>query len=102
MFINTAADFPEGAILKVSFRLAKSNHHIVVRCEVRYCLSGVGIGVEFMDMSPVDQRAIAKETGTPTLSFKVRGAAAAKKRRITTTKTSATRGKKQTVRPKKR
>ena len=62
MFINTAADFPEGAILKVSFRLAKSNHPIDARCEVRYCLSGVGVGVEFVDMHPDDQKAIAKET----------------------------------------
>src|ERR1019366_9983113 len=36
MFINTAADFPEGAILKVSFRLVRSNRPIDVRCEVRY------------------------------------------------------------------
>ena len=70
MFINTAADFPEGAILKVSFRLAKSNHPIDTRCEVRYCLSGVGIGVEFVDMHPDDQKAIAKETHTPGLNFK--------------------------------
>ncbi len=70
MFINTAADFPEGAILKVSFRLAKSNYPINVRCEVRYCLAGVGVGVEFIDMSAKDQTAIAKETHTPGLSFK--------------------------------
>ena len=94
MFINTSADFPEGAILKVSFRLAKSNHPIAVRCEVRYCLSGVGIGVEFIDMSPVDQRAIAKETGTPSLSFKLQGVAAAKKRRMATKKQRTSRGKK--------
>jgi hypothetical protein len=70
MFINTAADFPEGAILKVSFRLAKSNYAINVRCEVRYCLAGVGVGVEFIDMSTEDQKAIAKETHTPGLTFK--------------------------------
>ena len=80
MFINTAADFPEGAILKVSFRLAKSNHPIDTRCEVRYCLSGVGIGVEFVNMHPDDQKAIAKETHTPGLSFKLPGKLASRKR----------------------
>jgi hypothetical protein len=70
MFINTSADFPEGAILKVSFRLAKSNYPINVRCEVRYCLPGVGVGVEFIGMSSEDQKAIAKETHTPGLTFK--------------------------------
>jgi PilZ domain len=71
MFINTSADFPEGAILKVSFRLAKSNYPINVRCEVRYCLPGVGVGVEFIGMSNEDQKAIAKETHTPGLTFKL-------------------------------
>lgn len=80
MFINTAADFPEGAILKVSFRLAKSNHPIDTRCEVRYCLSGVGIGVEFVNMRPDDQKAIAKETHTPGLSFKLPAKLASRKR----------------------
>lgn len=61
MFINIAAGFPEGAILKVSFRLAESNHPVMARCEVRYCLLGVGVGVEFIDMDPTDQKAIASE-----------------------------------------
>lgn len=79
MFINTAADFPEGAILKVSFRLAKSNYPISVRCEVRYCLSGVGIGIEFIDMPSADQKAIAKETRVPGPTFKLRAISPAKK-----------------------
>jgi hypothetical protein len=79
MFINTAADFPEDAILKVSFRLAKSNHPIVVRCEVRYCLAGVGVGVEFIDMSSTDQHAIAKETRTLGPTFKLQGDGATKR-----------------------
>jgi PilZ domain-containing protein len=107
MFINTAADFPEGAILKVSFRLAKSNHPISVRCEVRYCLTGVGIGVEFVGMSTEDQKAIAKETHTPGLTFKrlpdmpnkKRNSSAKKKptpikKKIATRKKSAPRRKK--------
>jgi PilZ domain len=80
MFINTAADFPEGAILKVSFRLAKSNRPIAVRCEVRYCLPSVGVGVEFIGLSNEDQKAIAKETHTPGLTFKHLNNALNKKR----------------------
>jgi hypothetical protein len=108
MFINTAADFPEGAILKVSFRLAKSNHPINVRCEVRYCLTGVGIGVEFVGMSSEDQKAIAKETHTPGLTFKHIGDAPNKKRnssakkKLTPIKKKISARKKPTAHRKKR
>jgi hypothetical protein len=61
MFINTPAILPEGAVLKIAFRLAKSNYPINVRCEVRYCLNGVGIGVEFIGISLEDQKAILDE-----------------------------------------
>jgi hypothetical protein len=80
MFINTGADFPEGAILKVSFRLAKSNHPIEVRCEVRFCLTGVGVGVEFIGMLPANQIAIAKEIRAPQLATKRGRSVSAKKR----------------------
>jgi hypothetical protein len=59
MFINTLDSFPEGAVLKVRFRLARSNHRVQARCEVRYCLPGVG--VEFIDIAPGDQKAIREE-----------------------------------------
>jgi len=61
MFINTARPFPEGAVLKVRFRLARSRLVIRTRGEVRYCLPGVGIGVEFIDISLADQLAIESE-----------------------------------------
>lgn len=61
MFINTLDSFPEGAVLKVRFRLARSNHRVKTRCEVRYCLPGVGVGVEFIDIAPDDQKAIREE-----------------------------------------
>lgn len=61
MFINTSRRFPEGAILTVRFTLARSNRQIQARSEVRYCLPGVGIGVEFLDISPEDQAAIEAE-----------------------------------------
>ena len=58
MFINTARHFAEGTVLKVSFRLTDSDRYIQTRAEVRFCLDGVGIGVEFVDISPEDQAAI--------------------------------------------
>jgi len=72
MFINTSADFPEGAILKLTFRLTRSNYPIQARCEVRYCLLGVGVGVEFVGLSFADQKAIEKEIQMPELKSKVR------------------------------
>jgi hypothetical protein len=61
MFINTATDFPEGAVLNVSFRLTKSNFEVSTRAEVRYCLPGVGIGVEFIAITPEAEKAIEEE-----------------------------------------
>jgi hypothetical protein len=61
MFINTAKFFPEGTILKVRFKLVKSDFEISARSEVRYCLKGVGIGVEFLDISEEAMDAIEQE-----------------------------------------
>jgi len=61
MFINTAKTFPEGAILKLRFRLAETHVEIQARSEVRYCLPGVGVGVEFVDISPAAVEAIEAE-----------------------------------------
>lgn len=61
MFISTARRFPEGSVLKLAFRLARSGVEIETRAEVRYCLTGVGIGVEFVDISAECQRAIESE-----------------------------------------
>lgn len=61
MFISTAARFPEGAVLKLKFRLTRSNRAVSARGEVRYCLSGVGVGVEFIGMPAADQKAIRDE-----------------------------------------
>lgn len=66
MFISTATRFPEGAVLKLTFRLARSNHALSVRAEVRYCLLGVGIGVEFIGMSAEDQQAVRDEIRSAT------------------------------------
>ena len=61
MFIHIPQHFPEGAVLKLEFRLSSSGHTVKVRAEVRYCLAGVGIGVEFVDISLEDEQAIAGE-----------------------------------------
>jgi hypothetical protein len=66
MFINTVRHFPEGAILKLRFRLNRSGIEVQARGEVRYCLTGVGIGVEFVGLSPEYVQAIEEEVaGTP-------------------------------------
>lgn len=61
MFINTTAHFPEGSVLKLSFRLARSNRRVETRCEVRYCVPGLGVGVEFIVIAPSDRKAIGDE-----------------------------------------
>lgn len=61
MFINTTHNFPEGAVLNVQFRLGHSGVQISTRAEVRYCLPGVGVGVEFVDISPDAVKAIENE-----------------------------------------
>lgn len=61
MFVNTSHRFPEGAVLNLKFRLAISGVEIHTRGEVRYCLPGVGVGVEFVDLSPQAVRQIERE-----------------------------------------
>lgn len=61
MFINTSRNFPEGAILNVAFRLTRTQVEINTRCEVRYCLPGVGVGVEFLAIDSGAARAIETE-----------------------------------------
>lgn len=61
MFFNTSTRFPEGAVLNLRFRLALSGAEIRTRCEVRYCLPGVGVGVEFIGISPEAVRQIEQE-----------------------------------------
>lgn len=61
MFINTNEAFPQGAVLRLSFRLPRSQHLIETRCEVRYCLPGVGVGVEYVDLDESARLAIEDE-----------------------------------------
>jgi hypothetical protein len=66
MFINTSTEYPEGAVLKLRFKLSRTGVAIQTRCEVRYCLKGVGVGVEFVGISPEYIRAIEDEIGVAT------------------------------------
>lgn len=61
MFVNTGQTFPQGAVLNLRFRLALSGVEIRTRSEVRYCLPGVGVGVEFIGISPDAVRKIERE-----------------------------------------
>ena len=63
MFINTREEYPQGAVLKLRFRLVRSGVVIETRGEVRYCLKGVGVGVEFFGITPEAARAIEEEVG---------------------------------------
>jgi hypothetical protein len=67
MFINTAQKFPEGAVLRIGFRLSRTNFLVTARGEVRYCLPGVGIGVEFIGL-PEDARQAIEEEAAGTTS----------------------------------
>ena len=61
MFINTPREFPEGSVLKLKFTLTRTGYLVTARGEVRYCLPGIGIGVEFFEISEEAQEAIAYE-----------------------------------------
>ena len=61
MFISTSRPFPEGTVLNLRFRLAVTNVEVQTRGEVRYCLPGVGVGVEFIAISQHAAKDIAHE-----------------------------------------
>lgn len=61
MFISTATVFSEGTVLNLRFQLAHTGAEVETRGEVRYCLPGVGVGVEFIGVSPDAEQEIARE-----------------------------------------
>ena len=61
MFVNTPRHFPQGAILNVRFRLALSGAAVQARSEVRYCLPGVGVGLEFIGLDAATRQCIERE-----------------------------------------
>jgi len=66
MFINTGTEYPQGAVMKLRFRLARTGIIVETRGEVRYCLKGVGVGVEFVGISVESVRAIEEEIAVET------------------------------------
>lgn len=61
MFIHIPHQFPEGAVVKVEFWLSRSGYHVKARAEVRYSLPGVGIGIEFVEITDEAKDAIEAE-----------------------------------------
>ena len=61
MFVNTSTHFPEGAVVNLRFCLTHSNLKVQTRGEVRYCLPGIGVGVEFVGLGAEAVRAIEQE-----------------------------------------
>lgn len=61
MFINTPREFPEGSVLKLKFLLTRTGYLVTARGEVRYCLPGIGIGVEFFEITDEAREAIQEE-----------------------------------------
>lgn len=69
MFINTRQSLPVGSISELHFRLALSGVELTVRAEVRLCVPGIGVQVEFVDLSDEAYQAIEREMQmTPALS----------------------------------
>lgn len=61
MFVNTTTHFPQGAVVNLRFRLTRTNTEVQTRGEVRYCLEGIGIGVEFVGIGTEALSAIEEE-----------------------------------------
>jgi len=61
MFFHCAEQYPEGAVLRVRFLLPCTNVQIEARAEVRHCVAGVGVGVEFIHLDDEQSAAIEHE-----------------------------------------
>ena len=68
MFVNTSTHFAEGAVVNLRFRLTQSNVEVQTRAEVRYCIDGIGIGVEFVGIRTSALRVIEQEIRASTKS----------------------------------
>ena len=83
MFVNTSTHFREGAVLNLRFRLTRSDVEVQTRCEVRYCLPGTGIGVEFVGLGAEAVRAIKQELRAFSRSRQPKSRQAPPARRVT-------------------
>jgi PilZ domain len=56
MFIESIAAFPRDTVLKLKFKLGDNDSApVVVQARVLYVANGIGVGVEFMDLTPEDR-----------------------------------------------
>ena len=58
MFIETKEPISEGSKLKLAFNLDDGGPIIRVTAEVRYVVTKLGIGAQFVDLSPSDRSRI--------------------------------------------
>jgi len=61
MFINTPHHFPVGARLRLRFQLPVAHTVAQAEGEVRYCLPGIGVGLEFINLPGYMRAAIQSE-----------------------------------------
>jgi len=55
-FVDSVVDFPHGTVVRLQFRVNETP--VDVNGEVRYSMPGVGLGVQFVDLSPEEHAAI--------------------------------------------
>jgi hypothetical protein len=78
MFIETKEPISEGSKLKLAFNLDDGGPIVRATAEVRYVVTKLGIGVEFVDLSPSDRSRIdvytnKGETGSADLLWRSAG-----------------------------
>ena len=61
MFINTSRAYPPGAQLRLRFDLLRTGINVEALGNVRYCLLGIGVGVQFVNLPESARAAIEKE-----------------------------------------
>jgi hypothetical protein len=61
MFFHIADQLPEGAVMQLRFLPPRTNVQIQARAEVRYCVAGTGVGVEFIDLEAEQRASIERE-----------------------------------------
>ena len=61
MFINTPRSYPFGAQLQLRFDLLRTGVIVRTLGDVRYCLPGIGVGVQFVDLPEYARAAIETE-----------------------------------------
>jgi hypothetical protein len=65
LFLNTPRELRTGTRVKLQFELVRTGVLIQTMAEVQYCLSGLGAGVEFVDLPVYAHAAIVKELEEP-------------------------------------